>query len=312
MPGHVGEQVEFPVRKKERLPRHPRIGDIPADRLVLGDGTSLVEERRIRPLLPPDPAVRHDHPVLDRRYRMIGGEGGEALLDPGLVVGRDGESVPPPDEVAARDADVAAVGVVREGDGAVGEPAADQLGLALHDRPGPLLAPLKGNFSLAPGRDVPDVDGDARTGGDGTHLENMLPPMEMKPAFAHAGPAGLRDLPEKPGDLIVPEFRKQVVDALADRLLHRAARETGGRPVPGDDAAVPVQGEERVADVLSQFPVPVFALPECFFKLLLSRYVAQDPVELRCMAAGLVRGRNGRGCRHSATVGTKEQELLRR
>ncbi len=70
-----------------------------------------------------------------------GGEGGEALLDPGLVIGRDGEGVPPPDEVAARDADVAAVGVVREGDGAVGgEPAADQLGLALHDRPGPLLA----------------------------------------------------------------------------------------------------------------------------------------------------------------------------
>ncbi|KAF5033244.1 hypothetical protein DSECCO2_608790 [anaerobic digester metagenome] len=312
MPCHVGEEVEFPVRKQERLPRHPRIGDVTAHRLVLGGGAFVVEGRRVCPLLPPDPAVRHDHPVLDRRYRVIGGEGGETLLDPGLVVGRDGEGVPPPDEVAARDAEVTAVGVVREGDGAVGEPAADQLGLALHDHPAPLLAPPEGNFSLAPGRNVPDVDGDARTGGDGTHLEGMLPPVEVKPAFAHAGSAGLRNLPEKPDNLVVSELREQVVDALSDRFLHRAARETGGHPVPGEDAAVPVQGEECVADVLGQFPVPVFALPEGFLDSLLSRYVVEHPEVLGCTAAWPVRGRNGRSRRNGAAVGSDEQELLRR
>ena len=59
------------VLPEQFLFRILEIGNIPADRLVFLHVTCFIEDRPVAPLLPTDPAVRHDDTMGNRGYRMI-------------------------------------------------------------------------------------------------------------------------------------------------------------------------------------------------------------------------------------------------
>ena len=111
------------------------LGDVAADGLELGQAALSVEERVVRPLLPPYLPGGQRDPVLDDAARALRREGFEVGAHPLVIGRRDQLHERAPDQILLGAVEVAAVGVVHEGDGGVPGEAADQLGLVFHHGP---------------------------------------------------------------------------------------------------------------------------------------------------------------------------------
>src|SRR5437867_545510 len=120
-------------------------GDVPADRLILGDSAVIIEESACGPVLPAHVLAgsRH-HLVLARRHWPTGGDRVQVLSDCLVTLG--GKEVPETvaDEILRRPVKASADRAVDERVRAIGKKPADQLRLILYDRPVLRLATAKG------------------------------------------------------------------------------------------------------------------------------------------------------------------------
>ena len=115
------------------------VGDVVADGLEFDDAAPLVEEPAFGPLHPAHLAPRTGHLVLGRRDGVLGRDGGqERLRDRALVRGQLPELLP--DQLFGRALEVATIRGVDERVRAVGQEAADEIGLIFDHRAVLLLA----------------------------------------------------------------------------------------------------------------------------------------------------------------------------
>ena len=128
----------------QRLLRPLALGDVMADALILDDPAIGVEDGPVGPQMPADLPARRDDAVLMGNDGAFRAQRCQAPQNDLEIFVRYERCKFPAYQVLARLVEVSTVGVVHEGEGLIGQIAANQLGLILDDGAVPCLALAQG------------------------------------------------------------------------------------------------------------------------------------------------------------------------